>query len=287
MALEFIALIPARLASTRLPNKPLADIAGKPMIVRVAEQARRAGAAMVVVATDSAQIVRVVEQHGGRALLTRGDHLSGTDRLAEAAAQLRLPGDSIVVNVQGDEPLLPPELIRAVAQALADAPHCAIATAAHPIHDQADYLSPNVVKVICKANGEALYFSRAPIPFDRDFFNSRAAAAAAAGRNDANNAAPTQPNARAGQLAVSAQLTKHHLPLRHIGLYAYRAAFLATYPSLPPAAAEQLESLEQLRALAHGYSIHVMLTDSSPPPGVDTAADLERVRQVLRDGKVN
>lgn len=261
MSEDFVVLIPARLASTRLPDKPLLDIGGKPMIVRVAEQAQRSGARLVAVATDARAIAEVVTHHGFRALLTRSDHRSGTDRLAEAAAQLGLSADEIVVNVQGDEPLLPPSLIQQVAHALAAADDCAIATVAHTIHDEADYLSPNVVKVVIDNRGRAQYFSRAPIPYDRDYFQARD-----------RTVPPTG--------AVSARLAGLHLPLRHIGLYAYRAGFLAAYPGLAASAAEGLESLEQLRAMAHGFAIHVLLTDIGVPPGVDTPADLERVRAV-------
>ena len=260
MSQDFVALIPARLASTRLPDKPLLDIGGKPMIIRVAEQAQKSGASLVAVATDAEQIADIVERHGFRALLTRADHLSGTDRLAEAASLLGLAADVIVVNVQGDEPLLPPSLIRRVASELAAASDCAIATAAHPIHDEADYLSPNVVKVVIDNRGRAQYFSRAPIPFDRDFFLNRSGTTSL-------------------DQQVSDRLASRKLPLRHIGLYAYRASFLAAYPKLKPGAAEVLESLEQLRAMAHGFAIHVMLSDTSPPPGVDTPADLARVRR--------
>jgi 3-deoxy-manno-octulosonate cytidylyltransferase (CMP-KDO synthetase) len=270
----FVALIPARLASTRLPNKPLLDIGGKPMIVRVAEQAQRSGATLVAVATDAPEIADVVVRHGFRALMTRNDHRSGTDRLAEAAAQLGLADDVIVVNVQGDEPLLPPSLIRQVAVALAGASDCAIATVAHTIHEEADYLSPNVVKVVVDLRGRAQYFSRAPIPYDRDFFLARVTPAGVAPAG----VRPIGLVTASG--AVSPGLAARQLPLRHIGLYAYRAAFLAAYPGLAAGAAETLESLEQLRAMAHGFAIHVLLTDVDPPPGVDTPSDLERVRQV-------
>lgn len=287
----FVALIPARLASTRLPDKPLADIGGRPMIVHVAEQAKRSGARQVAVATDSADIVAAVRAHGFDALMTRSDHLSGTDRLAEAAALLGLAGDEIVVNVQGDEPLLPPGLIRQVAVALAQADDCAMATAAHPIHDEADYLSPNVVKAVIDNRQRALYFSRAPVPFDRSFFLARtdqagAVVQSAANQSAANQSAVNQSAASKNTrpAAVSASLASARLPLRHIGLYAYRAGFLAAYPTLAPTAAETLESLEQLRALGHGFRIYVELTDESPPPGVDTAADLERVRRILATG---
>lgn len=290
LAPSFVALIPARLASTRLPNKPLADIGGRPMVVRVAEQARRSGARLVAVATDSPEVASAVRDHGFQALITRSDHLSGTDRLAEAAAMLGLAEHEIVVNVQGDEPLLPPELISAVARELAQAQDCAIATAAHPIHELADYLSPNVVKAVVDSRQRALYFSRAPVPFDREFFLARTEVG-----NGVTPSATSATSATSAQAAkydgiaepvqaftpVSPRLSHLRLPLRHIGLYAYRAGFLAEYPSLAPTAAESLESLEQLRALGHGYRIFVLLTDSSPPPGVDTPADLERVRRVI------
>jgi 3-deoxy-manno-octulosonate cytidylyltransferase (CMP-KDO synthetase) len=246
---EFVALIPARLASTRLPDKPLADIGGKPMVVHVAAQARAAGASRVAVATDSDRIADAVRAAGHEAVLTAADHPSGTDRLAQAARLLGLAPETIVVNVQGDEPLIPPELIRAVAARLAAAPEAAIATAAHPIAEAAEFASPNVVKVVLDRAGRALLFSRAPIPHDRD------------------GASPVPPGA-----------------LRHIGLYAYRTAFLLAYPSLERAPIETLESLEQLRALWHGYPIVVEVTDAQPPPGVDTAADLERVRALVEGG---
>jgi 3-deoxy-manno-octulosonate cytidylyltransferase (CMP-KDO synthetase) len=281
---DFVALIPARLASTRLPNKPLLDIGGKPMIVRVAEQAQRSGAMLVAVATDSPEIADVVIRHGFRALMTRNDHLSGTDRLVEAAAQLGLADDVIVVNVQGDEPLLPPSLIRQVAVALAGASDCAIATVAHTIHEEADYLSPNVVKVVVDLRGRAQYFSRAPIPYDRDFFLTWVAPAGVVPAGFTPVELVPTGVTPAGVVppsgAVSPRLAARQLPLRHIGLYAYRAAFLAAYPGLAAGAAETLESLEQLRAMAHGFAIHVLLTDVGPPPGVDTPSDLERVRQV-------
>lgn len=257
MAARFVALIPARLASTRLPDKPLADIGGKPMVVRVAERAAAAGAARVAVATDSPRIAEVVSAAGFEAIMTRGDHASGTDRLAEAAGKLGLPADQIVVNVQGDEPLIPPSLVRAVAARLAAATDCAIATAAHPIDALSHYLDPNVVKVVCDRELRALYFSRAPIPFERD---------AMAGFPQRLPARLPEGLAPAG------------LPLRHIGLYAYRAGFLDAYPRLARSPLEALESLEQLRALWHGHRIAVLLADGAPPPGVDTVADLERAR---------
>jgi len=249
MTPAFSVLIPARLGSTRLPDKPLADIAGLPMIVHVARRARQAGAQQVVVAADDTRIVQACEQHQVRALLTRNDHASGSDRLAEACALLGLDGEDLVVNVQGDEPLMDPALIQACATLLARRSDCAVATAAHAIADRASFDSPNVVKVVCDATGTALYFSRAPIPHWRDA--------------PASGALP-QPR-----------------PLRHIGLYAYRAAFLRRFPTLTPAPAEQLESLEQLRVLWHGERIAVHQTDVAPGAGVDTPDDLARVRALL------
>lgn len=248
---DFVALIPARLASTRLPDKPLADIGGRPMVVRVAEQAAASGARLVAVATDSERIATAVRQSGFMAILTREDHVSGTDRLAEAAHHLKLDAAEIVVNVQGDEPLIPPDLIAAVAQALTAAPDCTIATAAHPISNEEEWHNPNVVKVVGDALGRALYFSRAPIPYERD---------------------------RTGGPGLSARLRAAGLPLRHIGLYAYRVSVLREFPTLAPAPIETLESLEQLRAQWHGHRIALHITQSAPPTGVDTPADLERAR---------
>lgn len=252
MAGAFTVLIPARLASTRLPNKPLADIAGKPMVVRVAERARQSGAARVVVAADSASIVQACEAHGVQALLTRDDHPSGSDRLAEACALLALGDEDIVVNVQGDEPLIDPGLVDAVADLLARHPDAAMSTAAHPIADEAEFRNPNVVKVVTDSRGLALYFSRAPIPWWRD---------GAAGGQAALPFAPQ--------------------PLRHVGLYGYRVGFLRRYPQLPPAPLETCESLEQLRALWHGHRIAVHVTPHGPGPGVDTPEDLARVRALF------
>lgn len=255
----FVALIPARLASTRLPDKPLADIGGRPMVVRVAERAAASGARRVVVATDSAAIEAAARAHGIDAVLTRGDHPSGTDRLAEAAQLLGLADDEIVVNVQGDEPLVPPALVAEVAALLQEAPDSAIATAAHRITGIDDYLNPNVVKVVTDAAGRALYFSRAPIPFHRDGLTGF-------------------PAARPAALPAGLET---HAPLRHIGLYAYRVAFLRAYPGLAQSPLERLESLEQLRALWHGYRIRVLQAAEAPPGGVDTAEDLERVRRAF------
>jgi 3-deoxy-manno-octulosonate cytidylyltransferase (CMP-KDO synthetase) len=250
----FVALIPARLASTRLPDKPLADIGGCPMVVRVAEQARASGARLVAVATDSETIAAAVRNAGFAAVLTRPDHVSGTDRLAEAARHLGLANSEVVVNVQGDEPLIPPSLIAAVAGTLAGSRDCAMATAAHPISSLEEWCNPNIVKVVGDQAGRALYFSRSPIPFERD-------------------AGPSE-------TTISARLSSAQLPLRHIGLYAYRAEFLSVFPSLAPAPIELLESLEQLRALWHGYRIALHISESAPPTGVDTPADLERVREL-------
>ncbi|MBU3606103.1 3-deoxy-manno-octulosonate cytidylyltransferase [Polynucleobacter sp. MWH-Creno-3A4] len=242
----FLVVIPARLGSTRLPRKPLADIVGKPMVVRVAERAKQSQAQRVVVATDSAEIEAACKANQIDCLLTSSDHPTGTDRIAEIAQQLKLPGDAIVVNVQGDEPLIPPELINQVAQTLANNPQCAISTVAVSIIDRSEINNPNVVKVVLNRAGEALYFSRAPIPFIRD-----------AGRQSA---------------------TEH---LRHLGIYAYRAGFLQAFTQLEPAPPEQAEALEQLRALWNGYRIAVHKATEAPPAGVDTPEDLERIRQIL------
>ncbi len=247
--MEFIAVIPARFASTRLAGKPLADIAGKPMVVRVADQAKKSGAERVVIATDHVEVKAAAEQHGHVALLTRADHAQGTDRIAEVVAQLALADDVIVVNVQGDEPLIDPQLIARVAETLANKPDAAIATAAHVITDADEFFSPNVVKVVCNAAGFAHYFSRAPIPYARDAF------------------------------AQSKSVLPANFPaLRHIGIYAYRASFLRRYAELSPAPTEQIEALEQLRAIYHGFAIAVHIWDGVLAPGVDTPEDLARVR---------
>jgi 3-deoxy-manno-octulosonate cytidylyltransferase (CMP-KDO synthetase) len=259
-AAGFVALIPARMASTRLPDKPLADIDGEPMVLHVARQARAAGARLVAVATDSLRVADVVGASGVQVLMTRSDHPSGTDRLAEAANQLGLDDDEIVVNVQGDEPQIPPALVAAVAALLRERTDCAIATAAHPVDSATDWMSPDVVKVVVDAAGRALYFSRAPIPFARDAlagFPQRVPA--------------TVPAALAAQRAVQ----------RHIGLYAYRVSFLRAFHGLAPSPIESIEALEQLRALWHGHRIAVLSTDEAPPSGVDTPADLERVRRAF------
>lgn len=252
--MSFTVLIPARLASTRLPSKPLADIGGKPMVVRVAERARRSGAAAVVVAADHPSVVEACAAHGVQVLLTRSDHATGSDRLAEACELLGLDGRDMVVNVQGDEPLIDPALIDACAQALAGRADCVMSTAAHALHDVADFTNPNVVKVVTDAASRALYFSRAPLPWWRDGF-----AGGVCGL-------PSPP------------------PLRHIGLYAYQAGFLRRFPALAQSPLEALESLEQLRVLWHGERIAVHVADAAPGPGVDTPEDLERVRALYAIG---
>ncbi len=244
----FTVLIPARLASTRLPDKPLADIAGRPMVVRVAERARLSGALRVVVAADSARVVQACQAHGIEALLTRENHPSGSDRLAEACELLGLADDAVVVNVQGDEPLIAPALIDAVAAALQACPEAAMSTAVHPIASFEEFTNPNVVKAVLDAQGFALYFSRAPIPWWRDGF------------------------------AAGGKALPHPAPLRHVGIYGYRAGFLRLFPRLAPAAMEQTEALEQLRALWHGHRIVAHVTQTAPGIGVDTPEDLERVR---------
>jgi 3-deoxy-manno-octulosonate cytidylyltransferase (CMP-KDO synthetase) len=246
--MSFTVVIPARLGSSRLPSKPLADLGGKPMVVRVAEQAARSGASQVIVATDHDAIVHACQRHGVQVRMTRVDHPSGTDRIAEVAAVIGLPSDAIVVNVQGDEPMIDPALIVATAaQITADVQ---MATAAHPIDKAAELFNPNVVKVALDRAGRALYFSRAAVPWHRDGF------------------------------AQSIEtLPADYLPLRHIGLYAYRNEFLQAYPKLAPSPLEQVEALEQLRALWHGFPIAVHVTDAVPVAGVDTAEDLARVRR--------
>lgn len=250
--MPFKIVIPARHASSRLPGKPLLDIAGKPMILRVLERALDAGADEVWVATDHTGIAGVVEKAGGKVIVTSAEHPSGTDRLAEVATRLGWSDDTIVVNVQGDEPLIPPQLIDDVAAALAADAEAAIATACHPLESAEEFFNPNVVKLVMDARGRALYFSRAAIPWARDAF-------------------------AADRSALPANLPAY----RHIGLYAYRAGFLKRYSSLAPSPLEQWEALEQLRAMAHGYPIQVMVLDHAPPAGVDTAEDLERVRRVF------
>ncbi|MCS6811409.1 MAG: 3-deoxy-manno-octulosonate cytidylyltransferase [Tepidimonas sp.] len=251
----FHVLIPARRASTRLPDKPLLDLGGAPLVVRVAERARASAPLSCTVATDDPAIAQACTQAGVAALLTRADHPSGSDRLAEAVQRLGLADEAIVVNVQGDEPLIDPLLVREVAALLHRRPDCVMATAAHPIAQAADLFNPNIVKVVLDAQGTALLFSRAPIPWWRD-----------APTQDAGQPLPQRP--------AGAQ------PLRHIGLYAYRAGFLRRFPQLEPAPLEQCEALEQLRVLWHGQRIAVTVTERAPGPGVDTPEDLARVRQL-------
>ena len=255
--MPFTVLIPARLASTRLPNKPLADIGGKPMIVRVAARAERSGAAQVVVAADAPEILAACAAHGVRAIPTRADHASGSDRLAEACATLGLDGADVVVNVQGDEPLIDPGLIDAVAALLSNQSLAPMGTAANAIESVEDFVNPNVVKLLTDAQGLALTFSRAPLPWWRDGFAGGI------------TALPPQP-----------------APLRHIGIYSYRAAFLRAFARLAPAPLEQCEALEQLRALWHGHRIAVHVTAQPPGPGVDTPEDLARARTRFAAGDV-
>ncbi|GGX82019.1 3-deoxy-manno-octulosonate cytidylyltransferase [Massilia dura] len=249
--MTFTVIIPARLASTRLPDKPLADLGGKPMVVRVAERAALSGAGRIIVATDHPSILAACAAHGIAAMLTRDDHPSGTDRIAEVARALDLPPQAVVVNLQGDEPLIDPALLAACAARIgADVP---MSTCAHPLHEVADAFNPNVVKVVLDRAGRALYFSRATIPWARDAFAQ---------------AAQSRP----------AALPDGYLPLRHIGLYAYRNDFLQAYPRLEVSPLESIEALEQLRVLWHGHPIAVHVTNAAPAPGVDTPEDLERVR---------
>lgn len=253
----FHAVIPARYASTRLPGKPLADIAGKPMVVRVAERAAASGAAGVWVATDHAAVAEAVRAHGHQVCMTSPECASGTDRLAEVAARLDWADEVVVVNVQGDEPLIDPGLIRQTAEALYSHPQAAMATVCHPLHTAEEVFNPNVVKVVLDAQGYALYFSRAPIPWARDAWSHA----------DSLNPPPALPSG---------------LPVyRHVGLYAYRVGFLKRYPQLSRPPLEDFEALEQLRALWHGHRITVVTSPQPSPPGVDTEADLEAVRRIF------
>jgi 3-deoxy-manno-octulosonate cytidylyltransferase (CMP-KDO synthetase) len=246
---SFTVLVPARLASTRLPGKPLLDIGGLPMVVRVARQGQRSGAGQVVVATDATEVAAACEAHGVQHVMTRANHASGSDRLAEACERLGLDGDHVVVNVQGDEPLIEPDLIDRCAGLLAEHPDCPMGTVAHPIDETADWLNPNVVKVVLDAAGRALYFTRAAVPFHRD--------------------------------GAPGQMPSDPVPLRHLGLYAYRAGFLRRFPTLPQAPMERTEALEQLRVLWHGERIAVHVTHTAPGTGVDTPEDLARVRALF------
>lgn len=254
--MSFTVIIPARLQSSRLPGKPLADIAGKPMVVRVAERARLCGADRVAVAVDDPSVAAPCLEAGFETVLTSQAHPTGTDRLAEAVEKLGLADDDIVVNLQGDEPLMPVEVIQNVAALLASRPDCAMATAAHTIHDIESFLNPNVVKVVLDERGTALTFSRAPIPWPRDHFRE-----------------------------TRDSLPEGFAPLHHLGLYAYRAGFLRRFPTLKQAPLEKTESLEQLRALYYGEKIAVMVLDAALPAGVDTQEDLDRVRAVFAAGE--
>jgi 3-deoxy-manno-octulosonate cytidylyltransferase (CMP-KDO synthetase) len=249
----FTVVIPARLASTRLPHKPLVNIAGLPMVVRVAQRAALSMATSVVVAADHLSIVQACNDHGIRAILTRNDHPSGSDRLAEACEVLEWPDDALVVNVQGDEPLMDPDLINKVATLLHERPEASMSTAAHAIESVDEFQNPNVVKVILNARQMAMYFSRAPVPWWRD------------GNSQGITALPDP------------------RPLRHIGIYGYRAGFLKQFPLLPQAPVEMTEALEQMRAMWHGHQVAVHVTLRAPGPGVDTPEDLQRVRSILTD----
>lgn len=252
--MSYTILIPARMKSTRLPEKPLKPIEGKPMIVRVAETVRAARADRIVVATDHEAILEACRAEGVECVLTKPDHPTGTDRLSEAVASLGLPDDAVVVNVQGDEPLMPVDVVDAVAELLISRPECAMATAAHTIEDLKSFLNPNVVKVELDARGNAMTFSRAPIPWPRDAFR-----------------------------ADPGRMPEGFRPLHHLGLYAYRVSFLKKFPTLPPSPLEATESLEQLRAMYHGDKIAVLVLDAALPAGVDTEEDLERVRAIYRE----
>ncbi len=248
---EFYVVVPARYASTRLPGKPLLDIAGKPMVVWVAERAKNSGAKQVIVATDDTRILDTVKQSGHQVMMTRADHVSGTDRIAEVALAQQWSDDAIIVNVQGDEPLIEAVLIAEVANTLSNHPESVMATACHAIHSKADFLNPNIVKVVLDAQNNALYFSRAPIPYPRDAF------------------------------AANSDLPENMPIYRHIGIYAYRAKFLKQYASIQPSMLERIESLEQLRVLHHGYKISVSISQNAPAAGVDTQEDLDYVRSVM------
>lgn len=251
--MSFYVVIPARYASTRLPAKPLKEIAGKPMIQHVYERASQSDAAQVIIATDDARIEAVAKDFGARVCMTSAAHNSGTDRLQEVAAQLGLKPDDIIVNVQGDEPLIPPEVINQVAKNLATNTYASVATLGEPIHSLDDFRNPNIVKTVADQTGKALYFSRAPIPWPRDHF------------------------AQADVNSLPAEFPAQ----RHIGIYAYRVALLNRFITWPQAALEKIESLEQLRVLANGEAIHIAEACAQVPGGVDTEADLLRVKALL------
>ena len=253
MVADFKIVIPARLASTRLPNKPLADIHGKPMVVRVAERVAGLGASEVIVATDHADILAACQAHEVPVCLTPVDCPSGTDRIADVARQRGWSDDQIVVNVQGDEPLIEREAITTVASLLAGS-DASIATCGCPIESWEDFCNPNIVKIALSGSGRALYFSRAPVPYPRDLMTATA----------------------------RGPLPGHFRPVRHIGLYAYRVRFLNAYVKWPVSPLDSAESLEQLRALWNGHAIDVALLHDVPAPGVDTPEDLDRVRRLWR-----
>jgi 3-deoxy-manno-octulosonate cytidylyltransferase (CMP-KDO synthetase) len=250
--MAFVVVIPARFSSTRLPGKPLADIAGKPMIQHVYERALQSNATKVIVATDDEQVKKIVESFNGNVLMTSKEHVSGTDRLEEVAYQLQLKDNEVVVNVQGDEPLIPPRVINQVALNLLNNTQASIATLSEPLASIDDLFDPNIVKVVTDQKNIALYFSRAAIPWARDDF------------------------------AHNKNVLPAHIPYhRHVGIYAYRVSFLHQFVKWTPAPIEQAESLEQLRAMWYGVKIHVAQAQETIPAGVDTQADLERVRQIL------
>ncbi len=251
--MSFVTIIPARYASERLPGKPLLDVAGTPMIVRVAEQARLSQSSRVVIATDDERIAKVARAADIETVMTRADHLSGTDRIAEAIDQLGLPDNYVIVNVQGDEPFIPPTLIDQVAEELMMHEDAAMATVCHPIRERKDFENPNIVKVVLDRWNYASYFSRAPIPFARN-----------ANADDWLSAYPNE-----------------HLPYCHCGIYAYRSSFLRLFPTLEPAPTERIERLEQLRALWHGYRISVLVTQEALAPGIDTEEDLQKANDML------
>lgn len=252
MTVRFKVVIPARYASTRLPGKPLLGIAGKPMIAHVCEKAQQSGAEEVVVATDDERIFKVVTDLGIQAVMTRPDHQSGTERIAEVAKLCGWSGHDVIVNVQGDEPLIPPGIIQELALVLASQEQAGIATLAAKISDFEEIFNPNAVKVVLNKDGYALYFSRAPIPWDRDGFADKAK-----------------------------HVSEHITHYRHIGMYAYTVDFLNHYCQWQPSVLETVESLEQLRILWHGEAIKVKIVAKTPPAGVDTAEDLQRVEQFL------
>jgi 3-deoxy-manno-octulosonate cytidylyltransferase (CMP-KDO synthetase) len=266
--MSFVVIIPARLASTRLPNKPLADLGGKPMIVQVARRMFDSGASQVMVATDHDAIASVCTQHGIDVHMTHIDHQSGTDRIAEVAAKINLAADTVVVNVQGDEPLLPPKIVSATAALIND--NVPMATAAHAIDEISELFNPNFVKVVLDNQNRALYFSRAPIPWDRNAYGELSSTLAKQAASEAGSEA-----------SLLSTLPLANRPLRHIGLYAYRNDFLQSYSTLTPAPLEKIEALEQLRALWHGFPIAVHISNMAPPAGVDTPDDLKRVQAIF------